>query len=136
MGCYTPKPRSHKKENLARVLDLLPILKERARQLAGSLSGGEQQMLAVGRGLMAEPKLLMLDEPTLGLAPLFVEKIFELVDNIRSQGTTVLLVEQNVQQALSIADYSYVIENGSIVLEGTGRELLNDERLTKAYLGI
>ena len=136
MGCYTPRPRSHKKENLTRVLDLLPILKERARQLAGSLSGGEQQMLAVGRGLMAEPKLLMLDEPTLGLAPLFVEKVFELVGNIRSQGTTVLLVEQNVQHALSIADYSYVIENGSIVLEGTGRELLKDERLIKAYLGI
>lgn len=136
MGCYAPKPRSHKKENLTRVLDLLPILKERARQMAGSLSGGEQQMLAVGRGLMAEPKLLMLDEPTLGLAPLFVEKIFELIANIRSLGTTVLLVEQNVQQALSIADYSYAIENGSIVLEGAGRELLKDERLIKAYLGI
>ena len=136
MGCYVRSPRSHRKENLARVLDLLPILKERNRQLAGSLSGGEQQMLAVGRGLMAEPKLLMLDEPTLGLAPLFVEKVFELIGSIRSQGTTVLLVEQNVQQALSIADYSYAIENGSLVLEGTGRELLQDERLTKAYLGI
>ncbi len=136
MGCYAPRPRLRRKENLERVLDLLPILKERTRQLAGSLSGGEQQMLAVGRGLMAEPKLLMLDEPTLGLAPLFVEKIFDLIGNIRSQGTTVLLVEQNVQQALSIADYSYAVENGSLVLEGTGRELLQDERLTKAYLGI
>ncbi len=136
MGCYKPGPRSHRQENLTRVLDLLPILKERRKQLAGSLSGGEQQMLAVGRGLMAEPKLLMLDEPTLGLAPLFVEKIFELIGSIRSQGTTVLLIEQNVQHALSIADYCYVIENGFLVLEGTGEQLLKDERLTKAYLGI
>jgi branched-chain amino acid transport system ATP-binding protein len=136
MGCYTSRPRSHKKENLVRVLDLLPVLKERRRQLAGSLSGGEQQMLAFGRGLMAEPKLLMLDEPTLGLAPLFVEKIFELVSNINSHGTTVLLVEQNVQHALSIADFGYVIENGVIVLEGTGQQLLKDEHLTKAYLGM
>ncbi len=136
MGCYTSKPRAHREENLARVFDLLPVLKERRRQLAGSLSGGEQQMLAVGRGLMAEPKLLMLDEPTLGLAPIFVEKIFQLIRSIRSQGTTVLLVEQNVQHALSIADFGYVIENGGIVLKGTGQELLQDERLTKAYLGI
>jgi branched-chain amino acid transport system ATP-binding protein len=136
MGCYPAKPRAHRKENLVRVLDLLPILQDRRRQMAGSLSGGEQQMLAVGRGLMAEPKLLMLDEPTLGLAPIFVEKIFELIGEIRTLGTPVLLVEQNVQHALSIADYSYVVENGSIVMEGTGRELLRDERLTKAYLGI
>ena len=93
-------------------------------------------MLAVGRGLMAEPKLLMLDEPTLGLAPLFVEKIFELVSNINAQGTTILLVEQNVQHALSIADFGYVIENGVIVLQGTGQRLLSDEHLTKAYLGM
>jgi branched-chain amino acid transport system ATP-binding protein len=136
MGCYPSQPRSHRQENLTRVFDLLPILTERRRQLAGSLSGGEQQMLAVGRGLMAEPRLLMLDEPTLGLAPLFVEKVFELIESIRSQGTTVLLIEQNVQHALSIADFGYVIENGVIVLEGTGRDLLKDERLTKAYLGI
>jgi len=136
MGCYTPQPRSHKKDNLARVFDLLPVLKERRRQLAGSLSGGEQQMLAIGRGLMSEPKLLMLDEPTLGLAPIFVEKVFELISNIRSQGATVLLVEQNVQHALSVADVGYVMENGSIVLEGSGHGLLQDERLTKAYLGI
>lgn len=136
LGCYMPQSRSHKKENLTRVLDLLPVLKERRRQLAGSLSGGEQQMLAVGRGLMADPKLLMLDEPTLGLAPLFVEKIFELVGSINSQGTTILLVEQNVQHALSIADFGYVIENGAIVLKGTGEQLLRDEHLTKAYLGM
>ena len=136
MGCYCPKARAQKKENLARVLDLLPVLKERRQQLAGSLSGGEQQMLAVGRGLMAEPKLLMLDEPTMGLAPLFVEKVFELVLSIRSQGTTVLLVEQNVHHALSIADFGYVLENGAIVLEDTGKRLLQDERLTKAYLGM
>ena len=136
MGCYCPKARAQKKENLARVLDLLPVLKERRQQLAGSLSGGEQQMLAVGRGLMAEPKLLMLDEPTMGLAPLFVEKVFELVLSIRSQGTTVLLVEQNVHHALSIADFGYVLENGAIVLKDTGKRLLQDERLTKAYLGM
>jgi len=136
MGCYCPKARAQKKENLARVLDLLPVLKERRQQLAGSLSGGEQQMLAVGRGLMAEPKLLMLDEPTMGLAPLFVEKVFDLVRSIRSQGTTVLLVEQNVHHALSIADFGYVIENGAIVLEDTGKRLLQDNRLTKAYLGM
>jgi branched-chain amino acid transport system ATP-binding protein len=136
LGCYPKKPRAKKKENLARVMDLLPILKERGGQLAGSLSGGEQQMLAVGRGLMADPKLLMLDEPTLGLAPIFVEKVFELIGSIRSLGTTILLVEQNVQHALSIADYSYVIENGRIVLEGAGQDLLKQEALTKAYLGI
>ena len=136
MGCYPAKVRARKKENLIRVLDLLPILQDRRRQLAGSLSGGEQQMLAVGRGLMAEPKLLMLDEPTLGLAPIFVEKIFELIGGIRAQGIPVLLVEQNVQHALSIADFGYVMENGSIVMEGTGRRLLQDERLTRAYLGI
>ncbi len=136
MGCYCPKARAQKKENLARVLDLLPVLKERRQQLAGSLSGGEQQMLAVGRGLMAEPKLLMLDEPTMGLAPLFVEKVFDLVRSIRSQGTTVLLVEQNVHHALSIADFGYVIENGAIVLKDTGKRLLQDNRLTKAYLGM
>ncbi len=136
MGCYCPKARAQRKENLARVLDLLPVLKERRQQLAGSLSGGEQQMLAVGRGLMAEPKLLMLDEPTMGLAPLFVEKVFELVLSIRSQGTTVLLVEQNVHHALSIADFGYVLENGAIVLKDTGKRLLQDERLTKAYLGM
>jgi len=136
MGCYCPKARAHKKENLVRVLDLLPVLKERRQQLAGSLSGGEQQMLAVGRGLMAEPKLLMLDEPTMGLAPLFVEKVFELVQSIRTQGTTVMLVEQNVHHAFSIADFGYVIENGAIVLEDTGKRLLQDDRLTKVYLGM
>ncbi len=136
MGCYCRKARAHKKENLIRVLDLLPVLQERRQQLAGSLSGGEQQMLAVGRGLMAEPKLLMLDEPTMGLAPLFVEKVFELARSIRSQGTPVLLIEQNVHHAFSIADFGYVIENGSIVLEDTGARLLQDDRLTKAYLGM
>lgn len=136
MGCYAHLPRSKKRENLTRVFELLPILKERRRQLAGSLSGGEQQMLAIGRGLMADPKLLMLDEPTLGLAPLFVEKVFELIESIRALGKTVLLVEQNVQHALSIADYGYVIENGNIVMEGSGEALLRDDRLTAAYLGV
>lgn len=136
LGCYPKQPRAHKEENLERVFDLLPILKERRHQMAGSLSGGEQQMLAVGRGLMAEPKLLVLDEPTLGLAPLFVEKIFALMEDIRSAGTTILLVEQNVHLALATADYGYVLENGVIVLQGTGKQLMRDERLAKAYLGI
>ncbi len=136
LGCYLKQPRAHKEQNLDRVYDLLPVLKERRRQMAGSLSGGEQQMLAVGRGLMAEPQLLILDEPTLGLAPLFVEKIFSLMADIRRAGTTILLVEQNVHLALAAADYGYVLENGEIVLEGTGQELLKDERLAKAYLGI
>ncbi len=136
LGCYPKKTRSRKEENLERVFGLLPLLKERRSQMAGSLSGGEQQMLAVGRGLMAEPQLLILDEPTLGLAPLFVEKVFALLGEIRASGTTVLLVEQNVHMALAAADYGYVLENGKIVLEGTGRELLQDERLAKAYLGI
>ena len=136
LGCYCSKPRAHRVENLERVLALLPILKDRRNQLAGSLSGGEQQMLAIGRGLMAEPKLLMLDEPTLGLAPMFVEKVFELAQEIRQHGTTVMLVEQNVHHALAIADRGYVLENGSIALEGTGKDLLKDQRLMKAYLGM
>ena len=136
LGCWCAKPRSRRAQNLEHVFTLLPLLKERRSQLAGSLSGGEQQMLAIGRGLMAEPKLLMLDEPTLGLAPMFVEKVFELVLEIRSHGTTVLLVEQNVQHALSIADRGYVLENGVVALAGAGKELLRDPQLTKAYLGI
>ena len=136
LGCYTARARKARAELLARVFDLLPLLKDRRRQLAGSLSGGEQQMLAIGRGLMTQPRLLMLDEPTLGLAPMFVERVFTLVQEIRAQGTTVLLVEQNVHHALSIADRGYVLENGAVVLEGAGQHLLGDERLKRAYLGI
>ena len=136
LGAYLPVPRANKQANLDMVFELLPILKDRRKQLAGSLSGGEQQMLAIGRALMSEPKLCMLDEPTLGLAPLIVEKVFDLVGTIQKSGTTVLLVEQNVQHALEIADYGYVIGNGELLMEGTGKTLLQDESLIKAYMGI
>jgi branched-chain amino acid transport system ATP-binding protein len=115
---------------------MFPILKERRKQLAGSLSGGEQQMLAIGRGLMSKPRLLMLDEPSNGLAPAFVEKIFETVKTVNDAGVAVLLVEQNVSKSLEIADKAFVMENGSIVLQGTGQELLNNERVKRAYLGL
>ncbi|MCX5803807.1 MAG: ATP-binding cassette domain-containing protein, partial [Proteobacteria bacterium] len=115
---------------------LFPRLKERKKQTAGTLSGGEQQMLAVGRGLMSLPKLMMLDEPSLGLAPFLVQEIFTIVKQINEAGVTVLLVEQNVRQTLAIADRVYVLENGRIVLQGTGKELLNNEHVKTAYLGV
>jgi branched-chain amino acid transport system ATP-binding protein len=135
LGSYSREARSRKAETLAHVLELLPVLKERQSQLAGSLSGGEQQMLAIGRGLMARPKLLMLDEPSLGLAPMMVQKCFEIVKEVHAQGTTVLLVEQNVHHALAIADRGYVLENGRIVMSGKGADLLTDPNLRRAYLG-
>jgi len=122
-------------ENLERAYELFPRLKERQRQKGGSLSGGEQQMLAIARGLMMDPELLMLDEPSLGLAPIIVEEIFELIIKIRSIGKTILLIEQNASMALSIADRGYVLETGSIKLEGTGTALLNDPEVKKVYLG-
>ncbi len=115
---------------------LFPRLKEREKQLGGTLSGGEQQMLAIARGLMAEPKLLLLDEPSLGLSPLLVKSIFEIIAEIRRQGVTILLVEQNVFQSLRIADRGYVLETGRIVLQGKGNELLNNEHVRRAYLGM
>lgn len=136
MGAYLPGPRANLKDNMEKVFDLLPILKERQKQMASSMSGGEQQMLAIGRALMSEPKLLMLDEPTLGLAPIIVDKVFDLIIDIQKQGTTVLLVEQNVQHALDIADYGYVIGNGSLTMEDTGKNLLRNDDLIKAYMGI
>ena len=135
LGSYTAEARRRKAETLEHVLDLLPVLRERQNQLAGSLSGGEQQMLAIGRGLMARPKLLMLDEPSLGLAPMLVQKCFEIVKEVHAQGTTVLLVEQNVHHALAMADRSYVLENGRIVMSGKGSDLLADPNLRRAYLG-
>jgi branched-chain amino acid transport system ATP-binding protein len=120
---------------MERVFELFPILKERLKQDASTLSGGQQQMLSIGRALMATPKLLMLDEPSLGLAPLLVEKVFETIQRIHEAGTTILLVEQNARAALSIADRAYVMEVGRIALEGTGRELLNNDEVRKAYLG-
>jgi branched-chain amino acid transport system ATP-binding protein len=136
LGSYTPAARKNVAESLKRVFDLFPRLLERKDQLAGTLSGGEQQMVAMGRGLMAVPKLLMLDEPSLGLAPIMVKSIFEAVAKINQAGTTVLLVEQDVKKSLSIAGRGYVMENGRITIQGKGGELLNNEHLKKAYLGI
>lgn len=122
-------------ESLEQVMNLFPILKERARQLGGTLSGGEQQMLAMARALMLRPKLMMLDEPSMGLAPIMVDKIFQIIHDINAQGTTILLVEQNAYQSLSIAHRAYVLETGTIMLEGTGKELLNHPQIQKCYLG-
>ena len=134
MGAYT-QPRSSVDPNLERVFEQFPRLKERRRQVAGTLSGGEQQMLAMGRGLMSDPKLLMLDEPSMGLAPILVEQIFDIIKRLHQAGTTILLVEQNAQMALSVADRGYVLETGKIVATGTGDELLHDAAVKKAYLG-
>jgi branched-chain amino acid transport system ATP-binding protein len=136
LGAHTAPARAARGTTLDYVYTLFPVLKERGTQLAGSLSGGEQQMCAIGRALMARPKLLMLDEPTLGLAPVLVGKIFETVRTINADGVTVLLVEQNVRQALSLADRAAVLESGKLVLEGAGRQLLGDDRLKRAYLGM
>jgi branched-chain amino acid transport system ATP-binding protein len=136
LGSYGSKARREKADTFDRVLELLPTLRDRRTQMAGSLSGGEQQMLAIGRGLMAQPKLLMLDEPSLGLAPLMVQKCFEIIKEVHSRGTTVLLVEQNVHHALSLADRAYVLETGRIVMEGKGPELLANPNLQEAYLGL
>ena len=134
MGAYT-QPRSTIDPNLERVYDQFPRLKERRKQIAGTLSGGEQQMLAMGRGLMSSPKLLMLDEPSMGLAPILVEQIFDIIKRLHEKGTTILLVEQNAQMALSVADRGYVLETGKIVATGTGQELLRNAAVKKAYLG-
>lgn len=134
MGAYT-QPKSTVAPGLERVYEQFPRLKERRRQIAGTLSGGEQQMLAMGRALMSGPKLLMLDEPSMGLAPILVEQIFSIIQSLHRAGTTILLVEQNAQMALSVADRGYVLETGKIVSSGTGRELLSDETVKKAYLG-
>ncbi len=134
MGAYT-QARSTMAPNLERVYQQFPRLKERRKQVAGTLSGGEQQMLAMGRGLMSSPRLLMLDEPSMGLAPILVEQIFEIIKQLHQAGTTILLVEQNARMALSVADRGYVLETGKIVATGTGDELLHDEAVKRAYLG-
>lgn len=136
MGAYTRKQIEKKDETLEWVFELFPILKERRNQQAGTLSGGEQQMLAIGRGLMSRPKLLMLDEPSLGLAPKVVLALFDLITKINEGGITVLLVEQNVRHALQLADRAYVLETGRTVLEGKGEELMDNEHVKKAYLGM
>jgi branched-chain amino acid transport system ATP-binding protein len=134
MGAFTRKD-AEQRQDMERILELFPILKERARQAAGTLSGGEQQMLAIGRALMTKPKLLLLDEPSMGLAPIVVERIFQTIREISEQGVTILLVEQNAAQALNLANRGYVIETGRIVLEDEARSLLANERVRKAYLG-
>jgi len=136
MGSLKGQSRVKREESKEMVFELFPRLKERRRQIAGTLSGGEQQMLAIGRGLMARPRLMMFDEPSLGLAPILVKEIFNVIKKIREEGTTVLIVEQNVKQTLSISDRAYVLENGRIVLEGTGQELLGNEHVKTAYLGV
>jgi len=136
LGAYLPTPRAHRQRTLKSVFELLPILAERRQQVAGSLSGGEQQMCAIGRALMTRPRILLLDEPTEGLAPLYVERLFQLIAQLRDDGITILLVEQNVEHVLKIADRGYVLENGRIVLEDTGARLLQDPRLKTAYLGL
>jgi branched-chain amino acid transport system ATP-binding protein len=135
MGAYTRPDRENIADSLTQIYDLFPILRERRRQIASTMSGGQQQMVAIGRALMAKPKLLMLDEPSLGLAPIIVSEVFELLARIRAKGMTILLVEQNVHQTLEIADRAYVLENGRIALEGTGKEVLEHPHMKKAYLG-
>jgi branched-chain amino acid transport system ATP-binding protein len=136
LGAHAPQARAQQDASLDYVLRLFPVLKDRATQLAGSLSGGEQQMCAIGRALMARPRLLMLDEPTLGIAPVLVQRIFETVAAINRDGVTILLVEQNVRRALALAHRAAALENGHVVLSGPARELLADDRLKKAYLGM
>ena len=135
LGAYTRKDNDGIKKDLDNVYELFPRLLERKEQLAGTLSGGEQQMLAMGRALMAKPKIMLLDEPSMGLSPLLVREIFDIIKDINSQGVTILLVEQNAKMALGIANRAYVIETGKIVMSGSGQELLNSEDIKKAYLG-
>jgi branched-chain amino acid transport system ATP-binding protein len=136
MGSLKGEAKKQRQKTKEMVFELFPRLGERRRQLAGTLSGGEQQMVAIGRGLMSLPKLLMFDEPSLGLAPILVREVFNVIKRIREAGTTVLIVEQNTKQTLSIADRAYVLETGKITLQGTGQALLTDEHVKKAYLGV
>lgn len=136
LGAFISRARPYKDETLQRVFDIFPILKNRQSQRAGTLSGGERQMLAIGRALMARPEMLILDEPSLGLAPLIVNDIFDVIQQINQEGVTVLVVEQNVHMALKVASYAYVLENGKIVSEGTSHSLLEEEKIQEAYLGI
>ncbi len=135
MGAYSRSETREIERDIEWVFEIFPRLLERRNQHAGTLSGGEQQMLALGRALMSRPKLLLLDEPSLGLAPLLIREVFRVISKIHQEGTTILLIEQNAMAALNVADYGYVVETGEIVLEGTGKDLLNDERVKKAYLG-
>ena len=136
MGAQFPRAKKMRKETIGWVLQLFPRLQERKSQLAGTLSGGEQQMLAIGRGLMSLPELLMLDEPSLGLSPILVKTIFKIIKEINQQGTTILLVEQNVFHSLTLSHRGYVLENGSIVLSGSGQDLLKNQHIRQSYLGL
>lgn len=136
MGSYLKKPKSMRQKSLGMVIDLFPILENRKKQSAGTLSGGEQQMLAIARGLMTIPKLLILDEPSLGLAPIIVSEIFHVVEKINHEGVTILLVEQNVSQALSLSNRAFVLEEGRVALSGSGKDLLADPHVKKLYLGL
>ena len=136
LGSLTPQAKAHRKNTMEWVLDLFPRLRERHKQLAGTLSGGEQQMCAIARGLMSRPKMVLFDEPSLGLSPLLTQEIFRLARRIHEDGLPILMVEQNVKQTLAICDRAYVLENGKIVLEGKGRELLENEEVKQAFLGI
>ncbi|MCI5741483.1 MAG: ABC transporter ATP-binding protein [Lachnospiraceae bacterium] len=135
LGAYTRKDKDEIEESLQRVYKSFPRLEERKNQLAGTLSGGEQQMLAMGRALMSKPRIILMDEPSMGLSPIFVEEIFNIIKEVSASGTTVLLVEQNAKKALSIADRAYVLETGKVVLEGKASDLMEDESIKKAYLG-
>jgi branched-chain amino acid transport system ATP-binding protein len=136
LGAFTRDDDDEIQESLDRIYELFPILKERRLQQAGTMSGGEQQMLAIGRGMMSKPKLLLLDEPSWGIAPKFVTKVLDTIQLVNQQGVSVLLVEQSLHKALAIADYGYVVQTGRIVMEGTGNELLHNEDIKKAYLGL
>ena len=135
MGAYTRKDKEEFKETLEMVYKRFPRLEERKNQVAGTLSGGEQQMLAMGRALMSHPKMIVMDEPSMGLSPIYVNEIFQIIKDVSADGVTVLLVEQNAKKALSIADRAYVLETGNIILQGDAKELMNDESVKKAYLG-
>ncbi len=136
MGALRGVAKVERQKTKEQVFQFFPRLLERRRQKAGTLSGGEQQMLAIGRGLMSKPKMLMFDEPSLGLAPILVREIFSIIEQVRAEGVTVLIVEQNVKQTLGIADRAYVLESGKLVMEGTGKDLLHDEHVKHAYLGV
>jgi branched-chain amino acid transport system ATP-binding protein len=136
LGCYAKSARSHRDDSLARVFDLFPRLQERTRQMAGSMSGGEQQMVAIARALMTRPRLLMFDEPSLGLAPVVVTQVFAIIRRLSEEGLTILLVEQNLKKALDAADRGYVVETGSITMQGLATELMANEDIRSAYLGI